>query len=140
MEASAGMLDVPVTQPPKSGLESKIKNRPGKLFGIVFGALIAGGLIYAGTQLISDLESAPATSVFAFVLLGIALFVALGFEFVNGFHDTANAVATVIYTRSMPAELAVIWLEIVRTPSKPWSRARSRYEATCSSRNVLAKH
>ncbi|TGQ98073.1 inorganic phosphate transporter, partial [Mesorhizobium sp. M4B.F.Ca.ET.200.01.1.1] len=33
----------------------------------------------------------------------------LGFEFVNGFHDTANAVATVIYTRSLPAEFAVMW-------------------------------
>jgi inorganic phosphate transporter, PiT family len=32
----------------------------------------------------------------ALVLLGIALMIALGFEFVNGFHDTANAVATVI--------------------------------------------
>ncbi len=31
-----------------------------------------------------------------FVLLGVALLVAVGFEFVNGFHDTANAVATVI--------------------------------------------
>ncbi|MDX2102357.1 MAG: inorganic phosphate transporter, partial [Alphaproteobacteria bacterium] len=30
-------------------------------------------------------------------------------EFVNGFHDTANAVATVIYTNSMPAQLAVVW-------------------------------
>jgi PiT family inorganic phosphate transporter len=35
--------------------------------------------------------------------------IALGFEFVNGFHDTANAVATVIYTRSLPANFAVIW-------------------------------
>src|SRR5262249_28242071 len=42
-------------------------------------------------------------------LLGVALLIALGFEFVNGFHDTANAVATVIYTHSMPAHLAVIW-------------------------------
>jgi PiT family inorganic phosphate transporter len=109
VEASAGMLDVPVTQPPKSGLESKIKNRPGKLFGLVFGALIAGGLIYAGTQLITDLESVQSPSVFAFVLLGIALFVALGFEFVNGFHDTANAVATVIYTHSLEPHMAVMW-------------------------------
>ena len=44
-----------------------------------------------------------------FVLLGVALFIALGFEFVNGFHDTANAVATVIYTHSMPAHFAVVW-------------------------------
>jgi len=38
----------------------------------------------------------PPVAVGAFVLLGIALLIALGFEFVNGFHDTANAVATVI--------------------------------------------
>jgi inorganic phosphate transporter, PiT family len=38
-----------------------------------------------------------------------ALILALGFECVNGFHDTANAVATVIYTRSLPPTVAVIW-------------------------------
>ena len=42
------------------------------------------------------------------VLLFAALALALGFEFVNGFHDTANAVATVIYTRSLPPTAAVI--------------------------------
>jgi phosphate/sulfate permease len=42
-------------------------------------------------------------------LLVIGLLVAFGFEFVNGFHDTANAVATVIYTRSMRPGLAVAW-------------------------------
>jgi len=40
------------------------------------------------------------------VALVFALGFALTFEFVNGFHDTANAVATVIYTRTMPAPLA----------------------------------
>ena len=43
------------------------------------------------------------------MLLFVALLIALGFEFVNGFHDTANAVATVIYTHSLPAEIAVVW-------------------------------
>jgi len=43
------------------------------------------------------------------LLLGVALLIALAFEFVNGFHDTANAVATVIYTHSLPAQWAVIW-------------------------------
>jgi PiT family inorganic phosphate transporter len=43
------------------------------------------------------------------VLLFVALLIALGFEFVNGFHDTANAVATVIYTHSLPASFAVVW-------------------------------
>lgn len=39
----------------------------------------------------------------------IALAVAFGFEFINGFHDTANAVTTVIYTRSLPATPAVLY-------------------------------
>jgi len=41
--------------------------------------------------------------------LGLALLLALSFEFVNGFHDTANAVATVIYTQSLSPTMAVIW-------------------------------
>jgi PiT family inorganic phosphate transporter len=43
------------------------------------------------------------------VFLLIALAMALSFEFVNGFHDTANAVATVIYTRSLRPVIAVVW-------------------------------
>jgi PiT family inorganic phosphate transporter len=43
------------------------------------------------------------------VLLILALGLALGFEFVNGFHDTANAVATVIYTHSLRPMVAVVW-------------------------------
>jgi phosphate/sulfate permease len=43
------------------------------------------------------------------VLLVICLIAACGFEFVNGFHDTANAVATVIYTNSLKPWFAVIW-------------------------------
>src|SRR5208282_1528487 len=39
----------------------------------------------------------------------LALLLALGFEFVNGFHDTANAVATVIYTHSLKPVYAVVW-------------------------------
>src|SRR3954454_8156629 len=43
------------------------------------------------------------------VLLVVSLGIALGFEFVNGFHDTANAVATVIYTKSLSPRKAVVW-------------------------------
>ncbi|MBL7846818.1 MAG: inorganic phosphate transporter [Cyclobacteriaceae bacterium] len=43
------------------------------------------------------------------LLLVVCLIAACGFEFVNGFHDTANAVATVIYTNSMKPWAAVIW-------------------------------
>src|SRR5579863_4115098 len=43
------------------------------------------------------------------VFLLLALGLALSFEFVNGFHDTANAVATVIYTHSLKPIVAVVW-------------------------------
>src|ERR1700722_3871915 len=43
------------------------------------------------------------------ILLVLALGLALGFEFVNGFHDTANAVATVIYTNTLKPTYAVVW-------------------------------
>jgi PiT family inorganic phosphate transporter len=43
------------------------------------------------------------------ILLCLALLLALSFEFVNGFHDTANAVATVIYTHSLKPAYAVVW-------------------------------
>lgn len=42
-------------------------------------------------------------------LLFFCLFAACAFEFVNGFHDTANAVATVIYTHSLQPTQAVVW-------------------------------
>ena len=43
------------------------------------------------------------------LFLLLALLMALSFEFVNGFHDTANAVATVIYTHSLKPWIAVTW-------------------------------
>jgi inorganic phosphate transporter, PiT family len=76
---------------------------------LVFGGVLLAALIYIGSQLGHDLTVAPASPTFEYVLLGVALLIALGFEFVNGFHDTANAVATVIYTRSLPATFAVVW-------------------------------
>ncbi|HLY12056.1 MAG TPA: inorganic phosphate transporter, partial [Planctomycetota bacterium] len=48
---------------------------------------------------------APSSMLFLILALGLAL----GFEFVNGFHDTANAVATVIYTNSLKPSWAVVW-------------------------------
>jgi len=72
-----------------------------------FLAILGVGLAYCATQLIGDVSTAQEAT--PWLLLLLALFVALGFEFVNGFHDTANAVATVIYTRSLPAHFAVVW-------------------------------
>jgi PiT family inorganic phosphate transporter len=75
----------------------------------IFGAVLLVGVVYAGISLGTDLSSVHPGSVLPFVLLGVALMVALGFEFVNGFHDTANAVATVIYTHSLEPHMAVVW-------------------------------
>ena len=58
---------------------------------------------------VEPLTHNPDVRPFPFILLGIALLVALGFEFVNGFHDTANAVATVIYTNTLDPHIAVVW-------------------------------
>lgn len=43
------------------------------------------------------------------IVLIVCLLAAAAFEFINGFHDTANAVATVIYTNSLKPTVAVIW-------------------------------
>jgi inorganic phosphate transporter, PiT family len=56
-----------------------------------------------------DASGTRTTTFLPYLLLFIALLIALGFEFVNGFQDTANAVATVIYTHSLPAQIAVAW-------------------------------
>ncbi len=77
----------------------------------LFFLLLASGLGYAVYGLVSDMHAsnAPPLAIGTLVLLGLALLIALGFEFVNGFHDTANAVATVIYTNSLKPVAAVVW-------------------------------
>jgi PiT family inorganic phosphate transporter len=92
-----------------TALDSKISRRPGVIGIAVFGVALVIGFIYAAAHLVSDLSTVHPTSIYPFVLLGVALLIALGFEFVNGFHDTANAVATVIYTHSLEPHVAVVW-------------------------------
>jgi len=78
---------------------------------LLFVALLIGGLLFAGLNLFHDVNDTMARhgSWISILLLILALLIALGFEFVNGFHDTANAVATVIYTHSLPPHVAVVW-------------------------------
>ena len=92
-----------------TALEAKMSTKPGKIGVLVFGIALVAGFIYAASHLITDLSGIHSSSVMPFVLLGIALLTALAFEFVNGFHDTANAVATVIYTHSLEPHIAVVW-------------------------------
>jgi PiT family inorganic phosphate transporter len=87
-------------------------DRPNSLTTVlVFLALLAIGLFFTAWSLATDVgASGEDTSNWVpFALLGVALLIALGFEFVNGFHDTANAVATVIYTHSLAPHVAVVW-------------------------------
>ena len=99
---------------PQTGSKGpRLDQKPGLLTGIIFVGLLAVGLLFMGRGLVTDVTESGAetgvTTYLPFVLLIVALLIALGFEFVNGFHDTANAVATVIYTHSLPPNLAVVW-------------------------------
>jgi len=78
---------------------------------IIFFGILAAGLLFVTYSIFSDVDATGTrvTTYLPYFLLLVALLIALGFEFVNGFHDTANAVATVIYTHSLPAEAAVMW-------------------------------
>jgi PiT family inorganic phosphate transporter len=90
-------------------LDRSYKKPHNKAGFVIFGVVLVAGLIYAGSQLARDLSPIHTLSAWPYILLGLALLIALGFEFVNGFHDTANAVATVIYTNSLEPHVAVVW-------------------------------
>jgi len=90
-------------------LDRKVRKAPSRLGISVFLVALLGGLGYIGFHLAQDLDNVTITSIWPYLLLGLALLIALGFEFVNGFHDTANAVATVIYTHSLEPNIAVVW-------------------------------
>jgi PiT family inorganic phosphate transporter len=76
---------------------------------VLFIVSLAASLCYITFHVARDLNSSAVNSYVPYALLAAALLIALGFEFVNGFHDTANAVAPVIYTHSLEPNLAVVW-------------------------------
>ena len=97
--------------PPSPSSRPHLDKKPGAATALMFLALLVVGLAYTAMSLVNDVgeTGVRTTTYLPYVLLGIALLIALGFEFVNGFHDTANAVATVIYTHSLPPNFAVVW-------------------------------
>jgi inorganic phosphate transporter, PiT family len=91
-------------------LEKKLKKKfPAWISGAIVSIALIGGLGFIGFHVSKDLGDVTLGSTWPYVLLALALLIALGFEFVNGFHDTANAVATVIYTHSLDPNVAVVW-------------------------------
>src|SRR5208282_2833816 len=109
MSASAPATIPETTPAVPHALTEKLNRKPGKIGMMAFGVVLIVGVIFIGYSLSRDLAGLELGSALPYILLGTALLVALGFEFVNGFHDTANAVATVIYTHSMEPHIAVVW-------------------------------
>src|SRR5271156_2216911 len=109
MNEAAGVAIPPKHASGTSAVHHKLNKSPGMIGMIIFGVVLIGGMGYAVSQLANDLSGTHLASAWPYILLGLALFIALGFEFVNGFHDTANAVATVIYTHSLEPHIAVVW-------------------------------
>jgi PiT family inorganic phosphate transporter len=106
----AGMATAIEVMPASASLLDRRPSKSQSRMGIaVFLLALFGALAYIGFHVVEDLDSVTVTSVWPYVLLALALVIALGFEFVNGFHDTANAVATVIYTHSLEPNMAVVW-------------------------------
>jgi len=100
---------LPVRPPAAALLEKKMNKSHARISGaVVIGAMVVG-VGFIGFHISQDFNGVTIGSLWPYLLLGVALLIALGFEFVNGFHDTANAVATVIYTHSLEPNLAVVW-------------------------------
>src|SRR6202051_5323227 len=81
------------------------------LTGIIYMGVVAAALLFVAYSIYVDIDATGTrvTNYLPYLLLFVALLIALGFEFVNGFHNTAHAVATGIYTRALPANIAVVW-------------------------------
>src|SRR5271170_2132228 len=109
MSATAPVPSTAPVSTASSVLAEKFNKGPGRIGMLAFGVVLIIGVIFIGYSLSRDLAGLQLGSALPYILLGTALLVALGFEFVNGFHDTANAVATVIYTHSMEPHIAVVW-------------------------------
>jgi PiT family inorganic phosphate transporter len=108
------MTDITLPGPLTAGETSprpKLDQPTNPLTLILFFGVLASGFLFVAYSLYVDMGEAgtKTTTYVPYLLLFVALVVALAFEFVNGFHDTANAVATVIYTHSLPAPIAVVW-------------------------------
>ncbi|WP_018261746.1 inorganic phosphate transporter [Methylobacterium sp. WSM2598] len=98
------------TPQPKEG-RPNLDGRTSVLAAAIFVAVLGGALLCAACGMRIDvIETGTAVVTSPPVILPfVALTIALAFEFVTGFHDTANAVATVICSHSLPATVAVVW-------------------------------
>jgi phosphate/sulfate permease len=107
------MADLATAVPTRSAASTLLDKKMKKSHAIISGGVVLAALVigvgFIGVSIAQDFRGVAIGSVWPYLLLIFALLIALGFEFVNGFHDTANAVATVIYTHSLDPNIAVVW-------------------------------
>jgi PiT family inorganic phosphate transporter len=107
------MSDMATTIPGRPPASTLLDKKMNKTHAWVSGVAVAGALVvgigFIAVHITQDFDGVTVSSIWPYFLLVLALLIALGFEFVNGFHDTANAVATVIYTHSLEPNIAVVW-------------------------------
>ena len=120
-------------RPPAAALlDKKMKKSHAMISGGVVLVALVVGLGFIGIHIAQDFSGVTLGSIWPYALLVVALLIALGFEFVNGFHDTANAVATVIYTHSLEPNIAVVWsglcnlAGVLTSIAAPWPSPSSR--------------
>src|SRR3981189_2554254 len=112
------MTDIAATNPPIALAPAEAIGRPHldhpiePLTVIIFLGIIGSALLFVAYSLFGDVAEtgAKVTTYLPYLLVFMVLLIALGFEFVNGFHHTSNAVATVIYTHSLPANIGRVCL------------------------------
>jgi hypothetical protein len=112
ISASVRMTDLAINSPVGGAAPAGPALRPNldkgfnPLTMILFCGILAAGLLYGAYSIYVDIDATGmrVTAYLPYILPFVALLIALGFEFVNGFYDTANAVATVIYTHSLPVD------------------------------------
>ena len=105
----ADLATVEARPPAATLLDKKMKKSHAMVSGGVVLIALVVGLGFIGVNIAQDFRGIVISNIWPYALLVFALLIALGFEFVNGFHDTANAVATVIYTHSLDPNIAVVW-------------------------------
>jgi PiT family inorganic phosphate transporter len=116
-------IALPGSIEPASAGGPKLDHGVNPLTAILFLGVLTAGILFVAYSIYVDIDATGVkiSNYLPFILLFVALMIALGFEFVNGFHDTANAVATVIYTRSLPANVAVVWSGMFNLFGVLWS-------------------
>jgi PiT family inorganic phosphate transporter len=122
-EIAMAEMALPGSIEPAKQRGPKLDHAVNPITAILFMGVLAAGILFVAYSIYSDIDATgtKVANYVPFLLLFVALLIALGFEFVNGFHDTANAVATVIYTHSLPANVAVVWSGVWNLLGVLWS-------------------